>query len=103
MSEDNKVAMEESRRKPSGTSLMQRILPALATPFVMQVTILPLVLMAMKFTLLNSMFLGKLGVLLWIIHLIRKREHDGGGLYSHNINIDHNSHPGHSYYDKIYV
>ncbi|XP_018565919.1 uncharacterized protein LOC108906954 [Anoplophora glabripennis] len=96
------VMVKEEPRKKQQDGLMSRILPMLATPFIMQVTILPLVLMGMKFMLLSSMFLGKLGILLWGIVLIHNRNNYGGGLYSHNINVDHNDHMGHSNYAKDY-
>ncbi|KAJ8956783.1 hypothetical protein NQ314_006658 [Rhamnusium bicolor] len=82
-------------RKKQQQDVFSKILPMLATPFILQTTLLPMVLMSMKFMLLSSMFLGKLAIFLWTINLIRNRSNDGGGLYSHNINVKHNDYPGH--------
>ncbi|KAJ8979940.1 hypothetical protein NQ317_003682 [Molorchus minor] len=87
------VAIES--RKKQQQDVFSRILPMLATPFIMQTTFLPLVLISMKFMLMNSLFIGKLAIVLWIVNLIRQRYTEEGGFYSHNVNIKHNSHPGH--------
>lgn len=86
--------ISEPRKKQSEDFLL-KIAPQLVIPFMIQPMILPLVLIGMKTLLLKSMFLGKIGIILWIIIIIRNMLNKGGGLYSHNVNIQHNEHPAH--------
>ncbi|KAG5875367.1 hypothetical protein JTB14_020665 [Gonioctena quinquepunctata] len=89
--------LEESRKKQS-QDIMSKIIPILVTPFMMQTMIMPVVMMFMKFALLNSIFIGKLGVVLWIVNIIRNRVEPQGELYSHNVNVHHNDHAAHQYH-----
>ncbi|XP_056640415.1 uncharacterized protein LOC130447563 [Diorhabda sublineata] len=79
----------EGRKSNGMNNLLMKILPNIAMPFLVQSIILPLVLGVMKLTLLNSLFLGKLGIFLWIINIIYKNNNPDGVLYSHAININH--------------
>ncbi|RZC27637.1 hypothetical protein BDFB_008015 [Asbolus verrucosus] len=72
--------------------LMSKILPMMVMPFMVQTTLLPMMLMSMKFMLAQSMILGKLAIILGAVTLLRNHLKNGGGLFSHNINIQSQSH-----------
>ncbi|KAJ8961757.1 hypothetical protein NQ318_021358 [Aromia moschata] len=90
------IGQWQPRKKQQQQDVFSRILPMLATPFIFQTTLLPIVLISMKFMLLNSLFIGKLAILLWAVNLYRNRNDDSAALYSHNINVNHDfPAPGH--------
>ncbi|XP_074039078.1 uncharacterized protein [Leptinotarsa decemlineata] len=94
------VDVTEEPRNIISKDTMTRIIPMLATPFMMQTMFMPIAMMFMKFVLLNSIFIGKLGIILWIVNIIRNHAEPGGEFYSHNVNLPHNEHPGHQFYPK---
>lgn len=65
---------------------MSRILPMMIIPFMIQTSMIPMVLTSLKFMLLKSMVIGKLAILLVALNALRKSM-NGGGVYSHNINV----------------
>ncbi|KAH0812475.1 hypothetical protein GEV33_010316 [Tenebrio molitor] len=83
--------------------LMSKILPMMVMPFMVQTTLLPIMLMSMKFMLLKSMFLGKLAIIFGFVTLLKNLLKNGGGLYSHNVNLQSASHHNslnQNYHDK---
>lgn len=69
-------------------ALIKRLIPLIAMPFIFQVTMLPAMMLTLKFMLLKGILLGKLAVLFGVLSLFRSFFSKGsGGLYSHNINL----------------
>nr|CAI5820444.1 unnamed protein product [Callosobruchus analis] len=83
----NIMGEEPRKRGNNQDDFLKLITPMLATPFIMQTTFLPFALIAMKLFLGMSMFLGKLGIIIWIFNILHNRMDTSGHLYSHNINI----------------
>ncbi|XP_050502361.1 uncharacterized protein LOC114335079 isoform X1 [Diabrotica virgifera virgifera] len=83
----------EGRKKSEKSDLLTKILPTLAMPFIVQTLFLPVMLFFLKLTMINSMFLGKLGIFLWFMNYLFNRQNPEGALHSHAININHGRHP----------
>lgn len=67
-----------------------KLIPMLAMPFIVQTTFLPMMLLGIKFMLMQSIFLGKFAILFWLVNLVRNNIKDKQGhLYSHNVHINH--------------
>nr|CAH7717147.1 unnamed protein product [Callosobruchus chinensis] len=81
------LGQTEPRKKNNQDDFLKKITPMIATPFIMQTTFLPFALILMKMFLGMSMFLGKLGIVIWIFNILHNRMDTSGHLYSHNINI----------------
>ncbi|XP_044262498.1 uncharacterized protein LOC123009967 [Tribolium madens] len=83
--------IEEGRKKQQD-DIMSKILPMMVMPFMVQTTLLPMMLMSMKFMLLKSMFLGKLAILFGFVTFLKNMLNNGGGLFSHNVNVQQSHH-----------
>ncbi|XP_060524501.1 uncharacterized protein LOC132700925 [Cylas formicarius] len=88
------TGLVEARRKTSVAfgfdlaGLASRILPMLASPFIMQITSLPMTLMTMKLSLMTANFLGMLAIVFLAVNLARSKIADKKGqFYSHNVNL----------------
>lgn len=55
-------------------------------PFMIQTAMIPMVLTTLKFMLIKSAFIGKLAIILGLLNALR-RSQNGGGVYSHNVNV----------------
>ncbi|KYB24793.1 hypothetical protein TcasGA2_TC031893 [Tribolium castaneum] len=84
--------IEEEGRKKQQDDMMSKILPMMVMPFMVQTTLLPMMLMSMKFMLLKSMFLGKLAILFGFVTFLKNMLNNGGGLFSHNVNVQQSHH-----------
>ncbi|KRT82991.1 hypothetical protein AMK59_3958, partial [Oryctes borbonicus] len=69
-----------------GEGFLQKVLPFMVIPFMTSSTLIPIALTMLKFMLLKSAFIGKMAIILLIINMFL-RFNQGGGVYSHNINL----------------
>ncbi|KAK5650544.1 hypothetical protein RI129_001573 [Pyrocoelia pectoralis] len=76
------------KKKKNKQDLMGKILPFLIIPFMLQTLIIPMILTALKFMLIKSAFIGKIAILIGLLNMISRMKNQGG-LYTHNINIEH--------------
>lgn len=53
----------------------------------MSTSMIPMMLVSLKFMLLQSAFIGKIAIILMLINMFRGRN-VGGGVYTHNINTN---------------
>jgi hypothetical protein len=100
---ENKIINCDFVGRKEKEDLMSKILPMMVMPFMVQTTLLPIMLMSMKFMLLKSMFLGKLAIIFGFVTLLKNLLKNGGGLYSHNVNLQSASHHNslnQDYHDK---
>ncbi|CAG9765368.1 unnamed protein product [Ceutorhynchus assimilis] len=79
----------KSNKNNANNSPLTSLIPMLAMPFLVQTTFLPMILLGIKFMLIQSIFLGKFAIVFWVINLIRNHIKDQQGhLYSHNIHLN---------------
>ncbi|XP_018327889.1 uncharacterized protein LOC108738802 [Agrilus planipennis] len=76
----------EPRKKKKQDSLFARILPFLAMPFIMSAMMVPKMLIALKFLMIQAFVVGKIAITLGLINMFRNRNNQGG-VYSHNIDL----------------
>uniref|UniRef100_A0AAR5PYG1 Uncharacterized protein n=1 Tax=Dendroctonus ponderosae TaxID=77166 RepID=A0AAR5PYG1_DENPD len=86
--------LQEFRKSSSQTNddILTRLIPMLATPFLIQTTFLPMMLLGIKLMLIQSIVLGKFAIIFWLVNLLTSRLKDQHGqFYSHNVHIRHGS------------
>lgn len=89
---NEKIVVTEARKSSKGQtdSVLNGLIPMLATPFLLQTTFLPAILLGVKLMLIQGIFLGKLAIILGLVNLLRNNIQDKQGhLYSHNIHANH--------------
>ncbi|KAK9754424.1 Protein of unknown function (DUF1676) [Popillia japonica] len=84
--ERNKEIIGRSKGQDKGGGFLQKILPFMVIPFMISSSMIPVALTSLKFMLLKSAFIGKMAIILLILNMFL-RVNNGGGLYSHNVNI----------------
>ncbi|KAJ8915191.1 hypothetical protein NQ315_015414 [Exocentrus adspersus] len=83
--------VEESRKQKQsqeGKSLMERILPMMIIPFLVSTSMIPMMLITLKVMIVKSALIGKIGVLLLLLNMFRRRTNGEGGVFNHNVNED---------------
>lgn len=62
-------------------------MPMMVIPFMVSTSMIPMMMLSMIGMLMKSALIGKIGIILMIISFLRPRN-TGGGVYSHNINLE---------------
>ncbi|KAL1492040.1 hypothetical protein ABEB36_012542 [Hypothenemus hampei] len=69
-------------------NILSRLIPMLATPFLVHTIFLPMVLLGVKLILIQSIILGKFAIVFGLVNFLRNNlQNQQGHLYSHNIHL----------------
>ncbi|XP_056640412.1 uncharacterized protein LOC130447561 [Diorhabda sublineata] len=79
---------EKCKRKGKGEkSLMEKMLPMMATPFLISSSMVPMMLVSLFFAMIKSAFIGKIGIILMLINMFTNRRNSGGAT-THTLNME---------------
>lgn len=80
----------ESRGKGGGKGkkkgFMEKIMPMMVIPFMISTSMIPMMMVTLIGMLLKSALIGKIGIILMLINMLKPKNSDGG-VYSHNVNF----------------
>ncbi|XP_018565920.1 uncharacterized protein LOC108906955 [Anoplophora glabripennis] len=84
-------SVQGSRKKKKSKhqkSFMEKMLPMMIIPFLVSTSMIPMMLIGLKIMILKSAFIGKIGILLMLLNMFRRRTSGEGGIFTHNVNAN---------------